>query len=385
MKIIKRLVHYRIFADPHFLIAFLIPSLLFFSGRQREIPKILLHIPSEEMDFKDQKALLESKSGDDDGRRLSSPMTRKGVYAAISYMTCAVLLILFNKAALSSYKFPCANVITLFQLVCSSVLLYAMRCRKIISFQVNNENHSTNNIPGIFVPLSALLTTLPLAISYLLYMLVSMESVRGVSVPMYTTLRRTTVAFTMVVEYVLVRQKYSRYIIGSVGIIIFGAYIAGARDLSFDAYAYAIVFSANICTAIYLASIARIGKSSGLNSFGLMWCNGIICTPILLLWTWVSGDIQVTANFSYLSSVGFQVVMLLSCVLAFLLNYAVFLNTTLNSALTQTICGNLKDLFTIGLGWILFGGLPFDCLNVVGQSLGFLGSCTYAYCKIRGL
>ncbi|KAK9055108.1 hypothetical protein SSX86_026189 [Deinandra increscens subsp. villosa] len=338
------------------------------------------------MDFKDQKTLVESKTGDDDDRRrVSSPMTRKGVYAAISYMSCAVLLIMFNKAALSSYKFPCANVITLFQMVCSSVLLYALRCREVISFRVNNENPSTNNIPGIFVPLNTLLTTLPLAISYLLYMLVSMESVRGVSVPMYATLRRTTVAFTMIVEYVLVRQKYSSYIIGSVGIIIFGAFVAGARDLSFDSYAYAIVFSANICTAIYLASIARIGKSSGLNSFGLMWCNGLICTPILLIWTWVSGDLQVTANFSHLSSVGFQAVMLLSCVMAFLLNYAVFLNTTLNSALTQTICGNLKDLFTIGLGWIVFGGLPFDLLNVVGQSLGFLGSCIYAFCKIRGL
>nr|KAJ0192822.1 hypothetical protein LSAT_V11C800413450 [Lactuca sativa] len=120
----------------------------------------------------------------------------------------------------------------------------------------------------------------------------------------------------------------------SVGIIILGAFVAGARDLSFDSYAYAIVFSANICTAIYLASIARIG---------------LICTPILLLWTWACGDLQLTANFSYLSSPGFQ------------------------------------DLFTIGLGWLLFGGLPFDLLNVVGQSLGFLGSCTYAFCKIKGL
>ena len=34
--------------------------------------------------------------------------------------------------------------------------------------------------------------------------------------------------------------------------------------------------------------------------------------------------------------------MLLSCILAFFLNYSVFLNTTLNSALTQTMCGNLK-------------------------------------------
>lgn len=37
-----------------------------------------------------------------------------------------------------------------------------------------------------------------------------------------------------------------------------------------------------------------------------------------------------------------QAVMLLSCIMAFLINYCVFLNTTLNSALTQTICGNLK-------------------------------------------
>lgn len=91
------------------------------------------------------------------------------------------------------------------------------------------------------------------------------------------------------------------------GIIILGAFVAGARDLSFDVYAYAVVFMANICTAIYLALIARIGnvlnsyiflclrycavknsfllvqcildlsgKSSGLNTFGLMWCNGKI-------------------------------------------------------------------------------------------------------------
>ena len=44
------------------------------------------------------------------------------------------------------------------------------------------------------------------------------------------------------------------------GIIILGAFVAGARDLSFDAYGYAVVFVANICTAVYLASIARIGS-----------------------------------------------------------------------------------------------------------------------------
>ncbi|XP_068344719.1 UDP-N-acetylglucosamine transporter UGNT1-like [Pyrus communis] len=316
-------------------------------------------------------------------RTKNSPaMTKKGAFAAVSYMASAVLLIMFNKAALSSYNFPSANVITLFQMVSSCTFLYAMKCRKIVSF--TTEPESTPNNPAVLVPFKTLIRTLPLAMSYLLYMLITMESVRGINVPMYTTLRRTTVAFTMIVEHILTRQKHSYPVMGSVGIIILGAIVAGARDLSFDAYSYGVVFVANICTAIYLASIAHIGKSSGLSTFGLMWCNGIICGPILLFWTSINGDLEGMINFPHLFSPGFQAVMLLSCVMAFSLNYCVFWNTTLNSALTQTICGNLKDLFTIGLGWLLFGGLPFDLLNVAGQSLGFFGSCLYAYCKLRG-
>ncbi|KAI5557477.1 hypothetical protein POPTR_018G127400v4 [Populus trichocarpa] len=297
-----------------------------------------------------------------------SAMTKQGAYAAISYMASAVLLVMFNKAALSSYSFPYANVITLFQMLCSCLFLYVLKFWKIISFTTSEPQNMSNN-PARLVSFKTLLHSLPLALSYLLYMLITMESVRAINVPMYTTLRRTTVAFTMIVEYLLTGQKHSLRVVGSVGIIILGAFVAGARDLSFDAYGYAVVFVANICTAVYLASIARIG---------------IICGPILLFWTSIRGDLEAMRNFPFLFSPGFQVVMLLSCIMAFLINYFVFMNTTLNSALTQTICGNLKDLFTIGFGWILFGGLPFDLMNVVGQSLGFFGSCLYAYCKLKG-
>ncbi|XP_059461494.1 UDP-N-acetylglucosamine transporter UGNT1 [Corylus avellana] len=312
-----------------------------------------------------------------------SAMTKRGAYAAISYMSCAVLLILFNKAALSSYSFPCANVITLFQMISSCCFLYGMRHLKLISFTVGESLTVSDNTTKL-VPLKTLWHTLPLAGAYLLYMLVIVESVRGVNVPMYTTLRRTTVVFTMVVEYILAGQKYTSSIVGSVGLIVLGAFVAGARDFSFDGYGYTVVFIANITTAIYLATIARVGKSSGLNSFGLMWCNGIICGPVLLVWTFIRGDLEMTINFPYLLSPGFLAVLLCSCILAFFLNYSIFLNTTLNSPLTQTICGNLKDLFTIGFGWILFGGLPFDFLNVIGQLLGFIGSGLYAYCKLVG-
>jgi hypothetical protein len=40
-----------------------------------------------------------------------------------------------------------------------------------------------------------------------------MASIRGVNVPMFTTLRRTTVFFTMIMEFVLVGQRHSNPII----------------------------------------------------------------------------------------------------------------------------------------------------------------------------
>ncbi|KAF3781191.1 UDP-sugar transporter [Nymphaea thermarum] len=391
---------------------------------------------------------LAGDSSRDESLFKGSGMTKRGAYAAVSYMTCAVLLVMFNKAALSSYNFPAANVITLLQavvvraerlpshcrvvvgrvvlrlamcrgphrayreenrrqleeevaaavmhggrqgcggsgrchIISSTSILYALKRWKIISFSVGDTWASDNSSP-LLVPFETLLHTLPLSISYMLYMLATMESVRGVNVPMYTALRRTTVVFTMIVEYLLTGQKYSYYVVGSVGLIVSGAFIAGARDLSFDYYGYAMVFISNITTAIYLATIARIGKTSGLNSFGLMWCNGLVCGPLILLWTFIRGDLESTMQFPYLFTPGFQAIMLLSCVMAFFLNYSIFLNTTLNSALTQTMCGNLKDFFTVGIGWLLFGGLPFDILNVLGQSLGFVGSGFYAYCKLKG-
>ncbi|GJM85521.1 hypothetical protein PR202_ga01978 [Eleusine coracana subsp. coracana] len=193
-----------------------------------------------------------------------SAMTRLGAAAALSYMVCSVLLVMFNKAALSSYNFPCANVITLLQMACSTCLLYFLRRLKIISF--TNSEPSVPSDSLFFVPFRTLLRTTPLSLAYLLYM----------------------------------------------------------------------------------------------------------------------GDLRRAIEFPYLYSPGFQAVLLFSCILAFLLNYTIFWNTILNSALTQSMCGNLKDFFTVGIGWVLFGGLPFDLLNVIGQGLGFLGSGFYAYCKIRG-
>ncbi|CAI5529409.1 unnamed protein product [Closterium sp. Naga37s-1] len=369
-------------------------------------------------------------------------MTRRGMIAAVSYMICAVTLVMFNKAALSSFNFPCANVITLLQMLSSTALLAILRLADVLTFadgsaadvalgrgssSIGSSGSSLGSskggaavglgmvVAGLFapsysvsvapagaggggrkggrsrgrrsgfVPLHTLARVLPLSLSYLLYMVVGMASIRGVNVPMYTALRRTTVAFTLLAERLLSSKRHSSYTLISVAVIVTGALLAALRDFSFEAYGYSLVFLSNITTALYLAFIARLGKATGLNSFGLMWCNGVICIPALLLWTFLSGEIQRALDFPALLQPNFLVVLSMSCLMAFALNYTIFLNTSLNSALTQTMCGNIKDLGTVGIGWALFGGLPFDLGNIIGQVMGFMGSGLYAYCKIKGI
>ncbi len=47
--------------------------------------------------------------------------------------------------------------------------------------------------------------------------------------------------------------------VNSVAIIVLGALIAGSRDLSFKLEGYSVVLLSNLTTAIYLATIARLG------------------------------------------------------------------------------------------------------------------------------
>ena len=63
---------------------------------------------------------------------------------------------------------------------------------------------------------------------------------------------------------------------------------------------YLYVFANNAATAVYLACISRMGKTSGLNSFGMMWCNGMMCAPMLMLGTALTGELESVMAFPHI-------------------------------------------------------------------------------------
>ncbi|GFR52718.1 hypothetical protein Agub_g15271, partial [Astrephomene gubernaculifera] len=66
-----------------------------------------------------------------------------------------------------------------------------------------------------------------------------------------------------------------------------------------------------------------------------------------------------------------------------LLNFALFLCTVNNSALTTTIVGVLKGVVAVFLGFFLLGGVRFSAVNVAGIALNTAGAIWYSVIKYR--
>ena len=66
---------------------------------------------------------------------------------------------------------------------------------------------------------------------------------------------------------------------------------------------------------------------------------------------------------------------------AFVLNYATFLCTTLNSGVTTSITGQMSKLVTMTVGLFLFVNTTYTAMNLAGLLIGLVSSFWYAYIK----
>lgn len=85
-----------------------------------------------------------------------------------------------------------------------------------------------------------------------------------------------------------------------------------------------------------------------------------------------SGDISLPPAIASLSGNGF---------LALLLNISSFNTNKLAGALTMTVCGNLKQCLTVGLGIFLFN-VTVDWLNGAGMAVTMLGAAIYSKAEL---
>ena len=157
-------------------------------------------------------------------------------------------------------------------------------------------------------------------------------------------------------------------------------YFSGYGDLTFNILGYACGILSNITQSVYLLLVQRAtnGKLSTVESLQL---NSINTIPLLVIVCVVKGEIFEVKSYEKFSEVTFIVVFILAIVLGCLLNYSLFLCTSLTSALTTSVIGGLKALAQTILGLFTFGGVSHNIATFVGITMSVSGGLSYIFSK----
>jgi len=289
------------------------------------------------------------------------------VLSCLLYMSVSVAMTFVNKYTMQ--VFPLSNIVMIMQMLATWMILQPLR--PILGFRPFS--------------LARARQFLYITVMYTASTAFALIGLKTLNVPMYNVIKRLTPMIVLVFKAIVRKHWPPVQIIASVVMVVVGCIVAGVGDLMFDLSGYVFCLLSCACQAAYLLLVEFKGHDEATSS-ELLYYNSITALPLLLGIAVAAGEVH-ALPLAY--AVGIQThgaswlwTAILSCsFMGCLLNYALFWCTTTNTALTTTIVGVLKGVVSVGLGFVLLGGVPFSLLNVIGISLNTAGGIWYAQIK----
>lgn len=224
----------------------------------------------------------------------------------------------------------------------------------------------------------------PLSFCWWTYVVSGLVALRYLTVPMFSTLRKFTTMLVLIGERVLLDRRAPGQVWATIWVMVVGGLIAGVTDLSMSLPGYFFVAICCTATALYLILIVRVGASSKLDTFGLLYYNNLLSLPLMLGYMVLFTDEPANVpSYPHIRDPRFWMFLLFSAAQATLLNLAIFLCTKVNSPLATAVTGQVKDIITVSVGLFLFGDVKFSAPNLCGLAIALIGSMMYSYVKFK--
>ncbi len=281
------------------------------------------------------------ENASDNPSTTSSPSQAKKVGTALFYAVSSLGVIFANKIVLSTYQFPSVQTLALLQFASTTAAL------KLAS--------ALGYVHLLPLSWSGVRSIAPLSACYLLNILTGLSATQNLSLPMMVLLRRASILMTMLLEKWMLNARPSPTVQFSVGLMLAGALVAALGDLSFNLVGYVVIFFNDVFTALNGVLMKRTAEEYRKSKMTVLYLNSLLsAVGVLVLLLCMPREVERVRRFELYSNPGFVVYLIFASLMGSVLNLAIFLCTSTNSALTP-IEERVDELF----GYVCRGGLYF--------------------------
>ncbi|XP_071106632.1 uncharacterized protein [Haliotis cracherodii] len=297
----------------------------------------------------------------------SMSTTVKGTMAAVFYGVCSVATAFISKALMTSMKFDYPVFIMVVQMMFTILLLETLSFLGVLDLPRYSLARAKKFVwPALFYGANAVLALTALA---------------HMNIAMYGVLKRCVPISTMLLAIVILKKGFpSRLTLVAVVMLSMGCVVAGYGDLFFHLNGYLCGISSNFTQAMYLLLVQKYSEKEQ-STVETLQLNSFNTLPLLVLACIVNGELATLTQYDQYHQPLFYVVFLVAVASGCLLNYSLFLCTSLTSALTTSVVGGLKAMVQTTLGLFTFGGVSHNIATYTGIAMNLSGGILYIYAK----
>uniref|UniRef100_A0A0D3F7V5 Sugar phosphate transporter domain-containing protein n=3 Tax=Oryza TaxID=4527 RepID=A0A0D3F7V5_9ORYZ len=267
----------------------------------------------------------------------------------------SVSIVICNKALISTLGFPFATTLTSWHLMVTFCTLHvAQRMR---FFEPKAIDGQTVILFGLLNGTSIGLLNLSLGFN---------------SIGFYQMTKLAIIPFTVMLETIFLKKRFSESIKFSLLILLLGVGIASVTDLKLNLLGSVLSGLAIATTCVGQILTNTIQKRLKVSSTQLLYQSAPYQAAILFA-TGPFVDQLLTSRSGFI---------VLSCLIAVSVNFSTFLVIGTTSPVTYQVLGHLKTCLVLSFGYTLLHD-PFTMRNILGILVAIFGMALYSYFSVR--